>query len=298
MKRVLKWIGIVVGAVVIVLLVAAGAMWLSTESRLTRQHTVEAEALTIPTDAASLAIGAHWAEMHCQACHGEDLGGGEFFADPALGYVDATNLTAGKGGIGATYTDADWVRAIRHGVKQDGTSVFIMPSQDFYYLNDTDLAGIIAYMKSVPPVDREIRPRNLAPLAKLLYAAGAFGNLLYAETIPHTVRPPSPPAGVTAEYGEYLVNAHGCPTCHGQQLSGQQPAEPGAPYAPNLTPGGALASWTEGDFVNTMRTGVTPYGRQMSEYMPWQGLGKMTDEELAAVWMFLQAQPALAAAAR
>jgi uncharacterized protein YpmB len=57
MKRALKWIGIVVGVIVIVLLVAAGSMWLSTESRLTRKHTVEAEALSIPADAVSLAIG-------------------------------------------------------------------------------------------------------------------------------------------------------------------------------------------------------------------------------------------------
>ena len=298
MKRVLKWIGIVLGVIVVIVLVAAGSMWLSTESRLNKQHTVAAETLSISTDAASLAIGKHWAEMHCQTCHGDDLGGGPFFADPALGYVDATNLTSGQGGIGATYTDADWVRAIRHGVKSDGTSVFIMPSQDFYHLNDTDLAGIIAYVKSVPPVDREIRPRNFTPLTKLLYAAGAFGDLLYAETIPHTVRPASPPVGVTAEYGEYLANAHGCLTCHGEQLNGKQPAEPGAPYAPNLTPGGGLATWTEADFTNAMRTGVTPYGRQLSDFMPWQGMGKMTDEELAAVWMYLQAQPALATAVK
>jgi mono/diheme cytochrome c family protein len=155
------------------------------------------------------------------------------------------------------------------------------------------LAGIIAYMKSVPPVDREIRPRNLTPMAKLLYSAGAFGNLLYAETIQHAVRPPAPPAGVTVEYGQYLANVHGCLSCHGAQLTGQQPSEPGAPFAPNLTPGGDLGGWTEADFTNALRTGVTPAGQQLSEAMPWQGLGKMTDEELAAVWLFLQAQPAL-----
>jgi mono/diheme cytochrome c family protein len=168
-----------------------------------------------------------------------------------------------------------------------------MPSNDFYYLSDADLGGIIAYVKSVPPVDNEIRERSLKPFAKILYAVGAFGNLLYAETIQHDVRPPAPAVGLTVEYGKYLADAHGCKSCHGEALSGDQPAEPGAPLAPNLTPGGELAVWTEADFFNTLRTGVTPSGHELSESMPWQGLGKMTDDELKAVWLYLQALPAL-----
>lgn len=135
MKKVLKWIGIGLVVLVGLVVVIAGGMILSTNSRLNKSYShIQAEPLSIPTDAASLAIGQHWAEMQCQDCHGEDLGGGPFFEDPALGYVDAANLTSGTGGIGATYTDEDWVLAIRHGVKQDDTSVFIMPSNDYYYL--------------------------------------------------------------------------------------------------------------------------------------------------------------------
>lgn len=299
MKKILKWIGIVLGGLVALVVVAVlGMMW-STDSRFNKKYDIQAEAVAIPTDEASLAVGKHWAEMHCQGCHGEDLSGGPFFEDPALGYADAPNLTSGKGGIGGAYTDADWVRAIRHGVKHDSTSVFIMPSNDFYFLSDADLGGLIAYVKSVPPVDREIRPRNLKPFAKVLYALGAFGNLLYAETIPHNApRPPAPPVGVTLEYGEYLVNAHGCPSCHGPQLNGAQPAEPGAPFAPNLTPGGELVGWSEADFFKALREGVTPSGRQFSDAMPWKGLGKMTDDELKAVWLYLQSLPKLETTAK
>lgn len=294
MKTVLKWIGIVLGGlVVLVVIVVLGLMW-SADSRFNRKYNVQAEPITIPSDEAGLAIGQHWAEIHCQACHGEDLGGNmEFFDDPDLGYVDAPNLTSGRGGFGATATDADWVRAIRHGVKKNGNSVFIMPSNDFYYLSDADLGGVIAYLKSVPPVDRETRARNLKPFAKVLYALGAFGNLLYAETIEHAVRPASPAMGVTAEYGQYLANAHGCPSCHGPQMNGGQPSEPGAPFAPNLTPGGELLTWTEADFIKTLREGVTPSGHQLSDAMPWQGMGKLTDDELKAVWLYLQALPKL-----
>jgi hypothetical protein len=64
--------------------------------------------------------------------------------------------------------------------------------------------------------------------------------------------------------------------------------------SPNLTPGGPLASWREEDFIKTMRNGVTPGGRELSEEMPWKYLGQMTDEELQAVWLYLQSLPALA----
>jgi hypothetical protein len=46
----------------------------------------------------------------------------------------------------------------------------------------------------------------------------------------------------------------------------------------NLTPGGELAGWSEEQFISAMRSGVTPSGRAMSETMPWQYVGQMTDE--------------------
>lgn len=293
MKRVLKWIGILFAGIILIIAIVAAGLITSTSRRLDRIYTVQAEEIAINNDAASLAIGQRWAEMHCQGCHGENLGGNPLFEDPMLGWVDAPNLTAGRGGIGATYGDSDWVRAIRHGIRQDGRSVFIMPSDNFYFLNDRDLAGIIAYLRTVPPVDQETRPRNLTTFGKILYAFGAFGNLLYAETIEHDVRPPAPPAGVTVEYGEYLASAHGCRSCHGAQLTGGHSSEPGAPFAPNLTPGGDLRKWSQADFVSTLRSGTTPSGYQLSEAMPWKGLGRMSDDELTALWFFLQNQPAL-----
>lgn len=293
MKKVLKWAGIVLGSLIVLVLVAAGIMIMSTTGRFNKVYDIQPEAVEISADPESLAIGKHWAEIHCQSCHGPDLAGGPFFEDPSLGHFDAANLTSGEGGVGAVYTDEDWVRALRHGVKKDGHSVFIMPANDFYYLSDKDLGGIIAYVKSVPPVDNTTRTPGLTPFGKILYAMGAFGNLLYAETIQHDVRPPAPAVGKTVEYGEYLVNAHGCKSCHGSELSGDQPAEPGAPLAPNLTPGGELIGWTEADFTNTLRTGVTPSGHELSDSMPWKGFRNLTDDEISTIWLYLTSLPAL-----
>jgi len=61
----------------------------------------------------------------------------------------------------------------------------------------------------------------------------------------------------------------------------------------NLTPGGELGFWSEDDFFATLRTGVTPSGRQLIEVMPWKYFGQMTDEELRALWLYLQSLPAL-----
>ncbi len=289
----MKWIGVVLAALIgLVVLVIAGLM-ISTQVRLNKTYTIQPETITIPTDATSVARGRHWVVSHCTGCHGEDLGGGPFFEDAALGYVDATNLTPSEGGIGSTYTDADWVRTLRHGVKPNGRSVFIMPADEFYYLSDADLGAIIAYLKTVPPVDRTIRPRKILPLAKVLYALGAFGSELKAETISHDVRPDAPAVGETTAYGEYLVRTGGCNTCHGAQLSGGKDPDPAAPLAPNLTPGGELAAWSDQDFITAMRTGITPGGRQLSEFMPWKEVGRLTDNELKAIYLYLKAQPAL-----
>ncbi|MCZ6790100.1 MAG: cytochrome C, partial [Chloroflexi bacterium] len=59
------------------------------------------------------------------------------------------------------------------------------------------------------------------------------------------------------------------------------------------TPGGGLARWSEADFINTLRTGTTPDGRQLDdENMPWKFFTKMTEDELKAIWMYLQSLPA------
>jgi hypothetical protein len=65
-------------------------------------------------------------------------------------------------------------------------------------------------------------------------------------------------------------------------------------WASNLTPGGDPGGWSEADFIAAMRTGITPSGQALIPEMPWQLYGKMTDEELRAVWLYLQSLPALA----
>ncbi|MFN8467377.1 MAG: hypothetical protein U0X20_17600, partial [Caldilineaceae bacterium] len=67
---------------------------------------------------------------------------------------------------------------------------------------------------------------------------------------------------------------------------------PQAPPAPDLTPGGELRGWQEVDFLRAMREGKTPTGRPISDFMPWRAMGRLSDEELRGLWLYLQGLPA------
>ena len=147
----------------------------------------------------------HWTSL--------DLAGRVFLDNPVIGRIATTNLTSGKGGVGNELSDADWVRAIRHGVRPDGKPLLIMPAGEFYYLSDADLGAVIAYLKSLPPVDNELPANKIGPLFRV---AMTFMDVvvLPAEVIDHTApRPISPEVGVTVEYGKYLAIT--CTSCHG-----------------------------------------------------------------------------------
>jgi mono/diheme cytochrome c family protein len=297
-KRVLKWLAIVLGGILAVAILAVLGLYTKSRLEFTRRYSVDVEPVRIPADAASLDRGRHLAEILCEECHGADLGGTPLLFDLGpIGNGGAPNLTTGAGGIGSELTDADFVRVLRHGVKPEGTSVFIMPAQDFRNLSDADLGSLIAYIRTVPPVDRPTPEPHvrITFMGNVMYGAGVFGHLLRAATIEQSAPPPpAPPAGVTAAYGEYLVNINGCRDCHGKELAGGKPGDPNSPLARNLTPAGHLGDWTEAQFVTTLRTGVTPTGLHLPpEYMPWNWKGKMTDDELSAVWAYLTSLPPL-----
>jgi mono/diheme cytochrome c family protein len=169
-----------------------------------------------------------------------------------------------------------------------------MPSSIWYYLGDEDLGALIASLQNLPPIDNELPGRRIGPLGRLLVALGQFPPTA-AAVIDHTApRPAAPEPGITAAYGEYLVRST-CSACHGVNLNGGsvRGLDGELEIALNLTPGGELAGWSEAEFMTALRSGVTPGGQVLSETMPWRYVGQMTDEELRAVWLYLQSLPAL-----
>jgi len=291
MNRIAKGGFYAAGGLVTLLALTVGGVYGVSQSHLNRTYDVRTPALVLPTDAETIDHGRHTAVIRgCVDCHGDDLGGKVFLEDPAFGRLIASNLTAGRGGIGERYTVEDYDRAIRHGVGPDGKALLFMPSHEFNRMSDDDTAALIAYLRSVEPVDSDLPTSRVGPLARALYLKGDL-PLLPAELIDHgDLTRNAPERGPTAAYGGYL--ATGCIGCHGDGLSGG--AIPGVPpdwpAASNITPhADGLARWTEAGFLTALRTGRTPDGRQLREpYMPWPLYAQMTDDEIRALWAYLQ----------
>lgn len=291
MKRALKWLGSVVAIVVVLILIGVGAVYAITANRLGRSYPTAVETVPIPSDPASLERGRHLTESvgKCGDCHGQNYAGTRIMDASVFMKLTAPNLTAGREGIGATYTDADWVRAIRYGVGRDGKALVFMPSEAYTAFSDQDLGAIIAYLKSLPPADANVeRVKSVGPIARTIYLLSGF-PLIPAELVDRKkTRAPVTP-GVTVEYGKYLSESGGCTSCHLPTLGGG--VEMNGVVTANLTTGGPMKAWTESDFFRAIRTGTRPDGTKISEEMPWKAMAGLTDDELRATWLYLRSVP-------
>lgn len=291
MKKVFRWIGIVLGSLVGLILVAGIVLLAIGNSHMNKTYDFAPSNITIPTDAASIEFGKHRAEVLCEGCHGTDLSGISNWFDAApLGTIDSANLTAGEGGVGREFTsDEDYVKAIRHGIDPEGKPLFMPAVVSTANLSDEDLGAIIAYIKTVPPVDHKTNGHNFTALGKILYAVGVLPKFP-VETVSHEIHVTAPAREVSVAYGEYMVNTNDCRLCHGPNLNGGPYPDPTIKLiSPNLTPGGEPGLWTEEQFLNTIRTGKTPSGHELNpEHMPWPSYRNMTDDELKAIFKYLQ----------
>ncbi len=288
MKQALKWMGLILAGLLLLLVVGVVGVSAAGTARLNRSLDIEAERVAIPTDEAALARGEHLVDVLCRSCHGADLAGQPFFDEPPIGTIYAANLT----GLADTHRPGDLVLAIRHGLDNDGRQLMIMPAESFVHLSEADLGAIIAYLRTVPRTGEVWPEPQLQPVGRIMVGAGLFDAMFPAAYIDHDQPFPAMPAvGANMAYGQYLSRL--CQSCHGPDLAGGQPPDPESLPAPNLTPGGELAGWTEADFMAAMRTGLTPGGRLLDPaYMPWNSVGKLDDEELRALWMYLESLPA------
>ncbi len=290
MHRLIRWTLAAGAGVVLFAAAGAAAVYLLTQSHRERIYDIRPDPVAIPDGAEALARGEHVATIRgCRECHGADLGGRVFIDDPMVGRIIAPNLTRGAGGI-RDFAVADLLRAIRHGVGPDGRSLLFMPSFEFWYLGDEDVGALIAWIRSLPPVDNDLGESSLALPIRAIYLFTEEMDLFAAELIDHTARrPPAPAPEVSVAYGRYL--AWSCVGCHGRTLEGGPiPGRPPDwPPASDLTSKGPLAAWSEEQFVATIRSGTTPDGRALnSAYMPWHVFANMTDAELAALWRYLR----------
>lgn len=293
--RVLRWVGVVLGSLLGVIVIGLGVVYALSQRRITRHYDFAGHEVAVPTDSASLAWGQHVAATRgCSNCHTATLAGATFIDVPPVARLYAANLTAGKGGVAARYAStADWERSIRQGVAPDGRALLFMPAHEFYYISDQDLGALIAWIKSRPSVDHEQPAQSVGPIGRGLLLAGKV-PLLPVELIDHAApRPVAPAPGVTVEYGKYLAVT--CVGCHGNGFSGGPiPGAPPEMLAPrNITPDSVtgIGTWTEADFAKAVRTGVRPDGGQLKPDMPYAQFAVYSDDEVAALWTYLRTVP-------
>lgn len=294
MKRVFRWVGLGLLSIVGIVLLVAAVQIVRFNRAANRDYGVEPPAIEATTDSAVIARGRHIAESYggCTGCHGADLSGTPPESFGPIGVMSPPNLTRGAGGTGSLYTDRELARAIRHGIRHDGTALLIMPSQEFNWWPDSDLRAVVSYVRSMPPVDAEREPTRVSLLGRILAEFGML-DALAASTLDHDApREAVPSPEATARYGEYLVR--GCKGCHGDGLSGGRiPGTPATiPEPANLTPHETgLASWTREDFHRLLNTGVRPDGTEVDPFMSTEGTRRLTETEKDAIWAYLRTLP-------
>lgn len=282
----LKRLGLAVVVLVALAILGLGFIYSRGSVAVSKKRSVQVTAVAIPTDSLSIAEGKRLATIKgCAFCHGADFGGASVPDMPEMiGAFQSAHIGPGKGSRTANYRPEDWVRSVRHGVTPEGRALFIMPSYDFHSaLDDEDLGRIIAAIQHAPPVDRELPPSVVGPVAKLMVGAGQFP--IDADRIDHTKTSFTADRSDSAAYGKYLAGM--CSGCHGASFSGDDFFA-----SPNIRGDGGLQGYSQSDFFAVLRSGRTLDGRNLNaNLMPWTALGFMTDDELRMVWNHLHALP-------
>ena len=302
MRKFLKW------TCILLLFIIVG-LFITIQLRQNRTFNASYPAIKASADSTIIARGKAivFGPAHCANCHAPaemeeqvnrgieaPLSGGQVF-DLPIGKIYSKNITPDKTGIG-NMTDAEFARALRYGVRRDGKALFdFMP---FHNTSDEDMTAIISYLRYQPPVKNEVPENKLNLLGKavnafLLKPVGPTGE------VPVSIKPDT-----SVLYGQYLANnVANCRGCHTNRnlMTG---AFTGIDYAgglkmeavtdsgtysiitPNLTPDptGKIKGWTQEQFINRFRIGkLIP-----QSHMPWGPFSRMSDDELKAIYNFLQ----------
>lgn len=299
----MKTLGKILGGIILVGLMILATIFVFSTQTLNKHIEYSDASPPIPKDSASIARGRHLSRAisKCVDCHGDDFGGQVVFDALPMARVVAPNLTTGRGGIAGSRTDDDYLRAIRHGIGVGGRPLVLMPARNYWHMGDADVGSLVAYLRTLPPVDRDLPPTQFGLIGRVLLLKGDLDGMFEARQIDHLARRSAPPAAdTTADYGRYLAEIGGCTGCHGPTLSGG--AIPGMPPeakpAANITPEG-IGGWTEQDFFKAVREGVRPNGTALdSTQMPVRLTREMTDLETKAIYLYLRTVPPKASGGR
>ena len=208
------------------------------------------------------------------------------------GHLIAPNLTPDRETGAGNWSDDAIARAIREGIAHDGRAMFpMMPYEDFRHLSDEDVASIVVFLRSLPPVRNPLPPSQIDfPVRYLMRST--------PQPLEQAVDPPD--VSTLEKRGEYLVQVAACEDCHTPRYHGQ--VIPGMDFAggsvlegpwgrmasANITPDASgIAYYDETLFTQALRTGFVR-ARPLNQIMPWADYRNMTDEDLHAIFAYLK----------
>ncbi|RYE02270.1 MAG: c-type cytochrome [Sphingomonadales bacterium] len=263
-------IGVAAVVVLALVVIYAGSEW-----KLRQGYDVATAELVIPSDAASIAEGGRLAKIAgCRDCHGPNGQGLVLLEDPMLGRIAPPALAAAA----RRYTDAQLERAIRHGIRRDGSTLFVMPAGAHRHLSDDDTARIIAWIRSLRTQPNDsAATTSFGPLGRALLLAGVIPPSAHPETVSARTRP--------ADMGRYVVD-FSCSGCHALHTS--RPSDDGKQTVPPLAI--VAAAYDPAAFKTLMRTGLPPSGRNlgMMTEAAKGGLHVLSDAEIEQVHAYLK----------
>lgn len=309
MKRVLKFLGILILGVVVAI---AGVLTYIVKAF---PKVKAAPVMKIVATPEMLKRGSYLANCLCLCvdCHSErdftkyggplvpgTIGqGGEPF-DHSVGFPGtfySRNITPYNLG---TWTDGEIYRAITTGVDKDGKPLFpVMPYQNYGKLDTNDIKAVIAYIRTLPPVKNDV-----------LASKADFPMNVIMHTIPQEATPQAmPPKSDLVGYGKYVATAASCIDCHTKTDKGKFVGELFAGdfefhmpdgstiRSANITPDKetGIGTWSKEIFLAkfkmyadsnyhapTVKTG------QANTLMPWDNYSKMDSFDITALFAYLQ----------
>lgn len=280
MRSVLRRLLVVMASVCAVALLVVIAGWVLTEIRIRKVYTDVPPTAPSPL-VGNIPAGKHWATiLGCTDCHAHDLGGQVLDESFLLGHLVAPNLTLQR----KLYGDAELVRVIRYGIKRNGHGALIMPSDGFYHLDDQTVADVIAYLRSVPDVKRNLPPLTVGPLLRFAMLTGKFD--LAANSIDrHAPRLGDAPHTTPLQQGRYIAVV-ACTECHGIDQQGRSVIG-----APDLA---VAKAYSTAEFTELMHHGWAK-GHHDVGFMSKIARDRFVafdDSEIGALKAYLDARPA------
>lgn len=267
----------IVSTIMGVLITVLGAVYGLSEYQLRRTYDADLVTLSADARAGRTEEGKRLSHMFgCAGCH--NVAGSVVVDTPHVVRLVAPNLTR----VVPTYSDAEFLRILRTGVKRDGTSVMVMPSNIFANISDDDAASLLAYYRSVKPLsDAEPEGTEIRILGRVAIALGKVP--FAAKTAMPNLAPVHRPVTTPEGEGAYIVRSV-CSDCH--NLTEQHDNGFGM-----ITPPLALMgqAYSNEDFHTLLRTGVAMGNREagLMSRVAREDFSHMTDNEIDAIHAYL-----------